>query len=113
MYKLDKTDYASMWRAQGQNRLRAIFDAIVEMAESDGAHAVLFFDEAEGIFRTKGSGHYADADELNVFLKFLDGLEGDVPVTVFIATNASSEALEESALRSGRIEQAFRLRLPT
>ena len=74
---------------------------------------VVFFDEMESIFRTRGSGVSSDMETTVVpqLLTELDGVEGLDNVIVIGATNRE-ELIDPAILRPGRLDVKIRVHRP-
>ncbi|GAA1473865.1 proteasome ATPase [Corynebacterium felinum] len=96
-----------------ERRIRLIFERARELAE-DGRPVIVFFDEMESIFRTRGSGVSSDMETTVVpqLLTELDGVEGLTNVIVIGATNRE-ELIDPAILRPGRLDVKIRIERPT
>ncbi|WKD57672.1 Proteasome-associated ATPase [Corynebacterium capitovis DSM 44611] len=96
-----------------ERRIRLIFERAREMA-SDGRPVIVFFDEMESIFRTRGSGVSSDMETTVVpqLLTEIDGVEGIANVIVIGATNRE-ELIDPAILRPGRLDIKIRVSRPT
>lgn len=95
-----------------ERRIRLIFERARELAE-DGRPVIVFFDEMESIFRTRGSGVSSDMETTVVpqLLAELDGVEGLSNVIVVGATNRE-ELIDPAILRPGRLDVKIRVERP-
>ena len=95
-----------------ERQIRVIFDRARELAE-EGRPVVVFFDEMESIFRTRGSGVSSDMETTVVpqLLTELDGVEGLDNVIVIGATNRE-ELIDPAILRPGRLDVKIRVHRP-
>ncbi|MDO5077401.1 proteasome ATPase [Corynebacterium sp.] len=95
-----------------ERQIRVIFDRARELAE-EGRPVVIFFDEMESIFRTRGSGVSSDMETTVVpqLLTELDGVEGLTNVIVIGATNRE-ELIDPAILRPGRLDVKIRVNRP-
>ncbi|WP_376780200.1 proteasome ATPase [Corynebacterium vitaeruminis] len=95
-----------------ERRIRLIFERARELA-SDGRPVIIFFDEMESIFRTRGSGVSSDMETTVVpqLLTELDGVEGISNVIVIGATNRE-ELIDPAILRPGRLDVKIRVQRP-
>lgn len=96
-----------------ERRIRLIFERARELA-SDGRPVIIFFDEMESIFRTRGSGVSSDMETTVVpqLLTELDGVENLSNVIIIGATNRE-ELIDPALLRPGRLDVKIRVQRPT
>lgn len=96
-----------------ERRIRLIFERARELAE-EGRPVIVFFDEMESIFRTRGSGVSSDMETTVVpqLLTELDGVEGLSNVIVVGATNRE-ELIDPAILRPGRLDVKIRVERPS
>ena len=102
----------NMYVGETECAIREIFLQARENACPD-APAVIFFDEMEALFRTRGSGLSSDIELTIVaqFLAELDGLEALQNVLVIGATNRL-DLIDPAALRPGRIDVKIEIPRP-
>ena len=95
-----------------ERQIRLIFDRARDIAE-DGKPVIVFFDEMDSIFRTRGSGISSDMENTVVpqLLSELDGVEGLENVIVIGATNRE-EMIDPAILRPGRLDVKIRIERP-
>jgi proteasome-associated ATPase len=96
-----------------ERRIRLIFERARELAE-EGRPVIIFFDEMESIFRTRGSGVSSDMETTIVpqLLTELDGVENLANVIIIGATNRE-ELIDPALLRPGRLDVKIRVQRPT
>lgn len=96
-----------------ERRIRLIFERARELA-SEGRPVIIFFDEMESIFRTRGSGVSSDMETTVVpqLLTEIDGVEDISNVIVIGATNRE-ELIDPAILRPGRLDIKVRISRPT
>ena len=96
-----------------ERRIRLIFERARELAEA-GRPVIIFFDEMDSIFRTRGSGVSSDMETTVVpqLLTELDGVESLSNVIVIGATNRE-ELIDPAVLRPGRLDVKIRVGHPT
>ncbi len=96
-----------------ERKIREIFARAKERA-SAGAPVVIFFDEMDSLFRTRGSGISSDVESTIVpqFLAELDGVEGLRNVIVIGASNRQ-DLIDPAVLRPGRFDVKIRIDRPT
>ena len=102
-----------------ERRIRLIFERARELASEpseDGSlrPVIIFFDEMESIFRTRGSGVSSDMETTVVpqLLTELDGVEKLNNVIVIGATNRE-ELIDPAIMRPGRLDIKIRINRPT
>ncbi len=95
-----------------ERQIRLIFQRAREIAEA-GRPVIVFFDEMDSIFRTRGSGVSSDMENTVVpqLLAELDGVEGLENVIVIGATNRE-EMIDPAILRPGRLDVKIRIERP-
>jgi proteasome-associated ATPase len=95
-----------------ERKLREIFARAREKANA-GAPVVVFFDEMDSLFRTRGSGISSDVESTIVpqFLAELDGVEGLRHVIVIGASNRQ-DLIDPAVLRPGRFDVKIRIDRP-
>ncbi|WP_448854578.1 proteasome ATPase [Corynebacterium frankenforstense] len=95
-----------------ERQIRVIFERARELAGA-GRPVIIFFDEMESLFRTRGSGRSSDVETTVVpqLLAELDGVEGLSNVIVIGATNRE-ELIDPALLRPGRLDVKIRVERP-
>lgn len=95
-----------------ERKIREIFTRAREKAGA-GAPVVIFFDEMDSLFRTRGSGISSDVESTIVpqFLAELDGVEGLRHVIVIGASNRQ-DLIDPAVLRPGRFDVKIRIDRP-
>lgn len=95
-----------------ERHIRTIFSRAREMA-SDGYPVVIFFDEMESLFRTRGSGTSSDVETTIVpqLLAEIDGVEALQNVIVIGASNRE-DMIDPAILRPGRLDVKIRVGRP-
>ncbi|MDN5570694.1 MAG: proteasome ATPase, partial [Propionibacteriaceae bacterium] len=93
--------------------IRLTFAQARELAEG-GRGVIVFFDEMDALFRTRGSGVSSDVESTVVpqFLAEIDGVEALPNVMVIGATNRE-DLIDPAILRPGRLDVKIRLDRPT
>ncbi|RNE49149.1 proteasome ATPase [Corynebacterium alimapuense] len=96
-----------------ERRIRLIFERARELA-GEGRPVIIFFDEMESIFRTRGSGVSSDMETTVVpqLLTELDGVENLANVIIIGATNRE-ELIDPALLRPGRLDVKIRVQRPS
>ncbi len=95
-----------------ERQIRDIFSAAREKAEN-GNPVVVFFDEMESLFRTRGTGRSSDIETTIVpqLLAEIDGVESLDNVIVIGATNRE-DMIDPAVLRPGRLDIKIRINRP-
>lgn len=95
-----------------ERQIREIFERARERA-SGGYPVVIFFDEMEALFRTRGSGVSSDAETTIVpqLLAEIDGVESLDNVIVIGASNRE-DMIDPAILRPGRLDIKIRIERP-
>ena len=95
-----------------ERQLRLIFARAREKA-SAGFPVVVFFDEMESLFRTRGTGKSSDVETTIVpqLLAEIDGVEGLDNVIVIGATNRE-DMIDPAILRPGRLDVKIKIERP-
>ncbi|WP_366181578.1 proteasome ATPase [Actinomyces timonensis] len=94
-------------------RIRVIFARARERAAT-GIPVVVFFDEMDSLFRTRGSGRSSDVETTVVpqMLAELDGVDELDNVIIIGATNRE-DMIDPAILRPGRLDVKIRINRPT
>ncbi len=97
---------------ESERKIREIFKKARDRAE-DGAPVIIFFDEMDALFRTRGTGISSDMESTIVpqFLSEIDGLERLRNVIVIGATNRQ-DLLDPAILRAGRLDIKIKIDRP-
>src|SRR5699024_8128273 len=95
-----------------ERSIRLVFERAREKAAADHP-VVIFFDEMEALFRTRGTGMSSDVETTIVpqLLAEIDGVEGLDNVIVIGASNRG-DMIEPAILRPGRPHGNIRVRRP-
>ena len=95
-----------------ERQIRQIFDRARSIAE-DGRPVIVFFDEMDAVFRTRGSGISSDLENTVVpqLLSEIDGVEDLCNVIVIGASNRE-EMIDPAILRPGRLDVKIRVERP-
>lgn len=95
-----------------ERHIRLIFHRAREKS-SDGTPVVVFFDEMDSLFRTRGSGLSSDVETTIVpqLLAEIDGVEGLDNVIVIGATNRE-DMIDPAILRPGRLDVKIKIDRP-
>ncbi|AKC41303.1 MULTISPECIES: proteasome ATPase [Mycobacteroides] len=95
-----------------ERHIRLIFQRAREKA-SDGTPVIVFFDEMDSIFRTRGTGVSSDVETTVVpqLLSEIDGVEGLENVIVIGASNRE-DMIDPAILRPGRLDVKIKIERP-
>ncbi len=95
-----------------ERQIRLVFQRAREKA-SDGTPVIVFFDEMESLFRTRGSGVSSDVENTIVpqLLAEIDGVEGLQNVVVIGASNRE-DMIDPAILRPGRLDVKIKIERP-
>ena len=95
-----------------ERKIREIFKRAKEKAD-EGMPVVIFFDEMDALFRTRGSGISSDVESSIVpqFLSEIDGVEGLHNVIVIGASNRQ-DLIDPAVLRPGRMNIKIKIDRP-
>lgn len=95
-----------------ERQIRVIFATAREHA-ADGRPVIVFFDEMDSLFRTRGSGVSSDMESTVVpqLLSEIDGVEGLSNVIIIGATNRE-DLIDPAILRPGRLDVKIKLGRP-
>ena len=95
-----------------ERQIRLIFQQARDKA-SNGTPMIIFFDEMDAVFRTRGSGISSDMENTVVpqLLAEIDGVESLENVIVIGATNRE-DMIDPAILRPGRLDVKISIRRP-
>ncbi len=95
-----------------ERHIRLIFQRAREKA-TDGTPVIVFFDEMDSIFRTRGTGVSSDVETTIVpqLLSEIDGVEGLDNVIVIGASNRE-DMIDPAILRPGRLDVKIKVERP-
>ena len=95
-----------------ERHIRLVFQRAREKA-SEGMPVIVFFDEMDSIFRTRGSGVSSDVENTIVpqLLSEIDGVEGLQNVIVIGASNRE-DMIDPAILRPGRLDVKIKIERP-
>ena len=102
----------SKYVGETERQVRLVFGRARELA-ADGRPVVVFFDEMDSLFRTRGSGVSSDVESTVVpqLLSEIDGVESLRNVIVIGATNRE-DLIDPAILRPGRLDVKIKLGRP-
>jgi proteasome-associated ATPase len=95
-----------------ERHIRLVFQRAREKA-SEGMPVIVFFDEMDSLFRTRGSGVSSDVENTIVpqLLSEIDGVEGLENVIVIGASNRE-DMIDPAILRPGRLDVKIKIQRP-
>ncbi|HEX6918999.1 MAG TPA: proteasome ATPase [Actinomycetes bacterium] len=95
-----------------ERHIRLVFSRAREKA-SEGTPVIVFFDEMDSLFRTRGSGVSSDVENTIVpqLLSEIDGVEGLENVLVLGASNRE-DMIDPAILRPGRLDVKIKIERP-
>ena len=95
-----------------ERTIRLIFQRAREKA-SEGTPVIVFFDEMDSVFRTRGTGVSSDVETTIVpqLLSEIDGVEGLENVIVIGASNRE-DMIDPAILRPGRLDVKIKIERP-
>ena len=95
-----------------ERTIRLIFQRARDKA-SDGTPVIVFFDEMDSVFRTRGTGVSSDVETTIVpqLLSEIDGVEGLENVIVIGASNRE-DMIDPAILRPGRLDVKIKIERP-
>lgn len=97
---------------ESERQIREVFNKAKDKAE-EGMPVVVFFDEMDALFRTRGTGISSDVESTIVpqFLSEIDGVESLRNVIVIGASNRQ-DLIDPAILRPGRLDIKIRIDRP-
>ncbi|HEY5599645.1 MAG TPA: proteasome ATPase [Candidatus Manganitrophaceae bacterium] len=97
---------------ESERQIREVFKKAKERAE-EGHPVIVFFDEMDALFRTRGTGISSDMEATIVpqFLSEIDGVERLRNVIVIGASNRQ-DLLDPAILRAGRLDVKIKIERP-
>ncbi len=96
-----------------ERQIRLIFERAREKSE-EGVPVIIFFDEMESLFRTRGSGISSDMENTIVpqLLAEIDGVE-TLKNTIVIGASNREDLIDPAILRPGRLDVKIKIERPT
>ena len=96
-----------------ERKIREVFQKAKEKSK-EGVPVIIFFDEMDSLFRSRGMGISSDMESTVVptFLAEIDGVEGLRDVIVIGASNRQ-DLLDPAVLRPGRLDIKIKIDRPT
>ena len=100
------------WVGETERQIRLIFQRAKEKSD-EGVPIIVFFDEMDSLFRTRGSGISSDVESTIVpqLLSELDGVESLKNVVVIGASNRE-DLIDPAILRPGRLDVKIKINRP-
>jgi proteasome-associated ATPase len=100
------------WVGETERQIRLIFQRAKEKSE-EGVPVIVFFDEMDSLFRTRGTGISSDVESTIVpqLLSELDGVEALKNVVVIGASNRE-DLIDPAILRPGRLDVKVKINRP-
>jgi len=97
---------------ESERQVREVFKKAKERA-ADGNPVIVFFDEMDALFRTRGTGISSDVESTIVpqFLSEIDGMESLRNVIVIGASNRQ-DLIDPAVLRAGRLDVKIKISRP-
>lgn len=97
---------------ESERQIREVFKKAKEKAE-EGMPVIVFFDEMDALFRTRGTGISSDVESTIVpqFLSEIDGVERLKNVIVIGASNRQ-DLIDPAVLRAGRLDVKIKIERP-
>ena len=102
----------SKWVGETERQIRLIFQRAKEKSD-EGIPVIVFFDEMDSLFRTRGTGISSDVEATIVpqLLSELDGVESLKNVVVIGASNRE-DLIDPAILRPGRLDVKIKINRP-
>ena len=100
------------WVGETERQIRLIFQRAKEKSD-EGVPVIVFFDEMDSLFRTRGTGISSDVESTIVpqLLSELDGVESLKNVVVIGASNRE-DLIDPAILRPGRLDVKIKIHRP-
>ena len=100
------------WVGETERKIRLIFQRAKEKSD-EGVPVIVFFDEMDSLFRTRGTGISSDVESTIVpqLLSELDGVESLKNVVVIGASNRE-DLIDPAILRPGRLDVKIKINRP-
>jgi len=100
------------WVGETERQIRSIFQRAKEKSD-EGVPVIVFFDEMDSLFRTRGTGISSDVESTIVpqLLSELDGVEALKNVVVIGASNRE-DLIDPAILRPGRLDVKIKINRP-
>jgi proteasome-associated ATPase len=110
--KIKGPELLNKWVGETERQIRLIFQRAKEKSD-EGVPVIVFFDEMDSLFRTRGSGISSDVESTIVpqLLSELDGVESLKNVMVIGASNRE-DLIDPAILRPGRLDVKIKISRP-
>ncbi|MBW2997186.1 ATP-binding protein [Candidatus Woesearchaeota archaeon] len=107
------TRVISEWVGKAEKNLDAMLKKCNKIYEEQHIKVLAFVDEAEQMFRSRGTsvGHGVIDRMVNVWLRYMDGMENNEGIIFAAATNRI-EMIDEAAKRAGRFDYIIQIPKP-
>lgn len=111
-YNVKGPELLNKYVGESERQVRHIFERARAKA-SDGRPVIVFFDEMDSLFRTRGSGVSSDVENTVVpqLLSELDGVE-DLSNVIIIGASNREDMIDPAILRPGRLDVKIRVERP-
>jgi len=111
-YEIKGPELLNKFVGETERQIRIIFQRAREKA-SEGTPVIVFFDEMDSLFRTRGSGVSSDVENTIVpqLLSEIDGVESLENVIVIGASNRE-DMIDPAILRPGRLDVKIKIERP-
>ena len=111
-YFLKGPELLNKYVGETERQIRVVFQRAREKAE-EGVPVIIFFDEMDSLFRTRGTGISSDMESTIVpqLLAEIDGVESLRDVIVIGATNRE-DLIDPAILRPGRLDVKIKIERP-
>src|SRR5438477_1092931 len=109
---IKRPELSNKYDGQTESKIREIFVKTKEKAAED-VPVIVFFDEMDALFRTRGTGISSDVENTIVpqLLAEIDGVEGLKNVIVIGASNRQ-DLIDPAILRPGRLDVKIKIERP-
>ncbi len=97
-----------------ERHIRLIFQRAREKASEGTPPVIVFFDEMDSIFRTRGTGVSSDVETTVVpqLLSEIDGVEGGLENVIVIGASNREDMIDPAILRPGRLDVKIKIERP-
>lgn len=111
-YNVKGPELLNKYVGESERQIRHIFERARAKA-SDGRPVVVFFDEMDSLFRTRGTGVSSDVENTVVpqLLSELDGVE-DLSNVIIIGASNREDMIDPAIMRPGRLDVKIRVERP-
>ena len=111
-YNVKGPELLNKYVGESERQIRHIFERARAKA-GDGRPVIVFFDEMDSLFRTRGSGVSSDVENTIVpqLLSELDGVE-DLSNVIIIGASNREDMIDPAILRPGRLDVKIRVERP-